>query len=223
MAGEELDAAHIGKCGIDGDRRLALRRLNALVGFPWLTASKLPELLLFTPVWLGDGGSAVPTHVRTPEGVELPVFSDALADEIGGRYGTPVQMTQIDEGIFDDSAVSVITSATVDEIGKLTGRDADVRRFRPNVVVRQTHPAPFRESEWVGGVLLFGDGHEAPEVRISSDDARCSMVNLDPDSAAAAPEILKTIVRVNQNNAGVYASVARAGRIAVGQAVTLRR
>jgi hypothetical protein len=52
-------------------------------------------------------------------------------------------------------------------------------------------------------------------------DVRCSMVNLDPDSASAAPEVLKAVVRANQNNAGIYGAVIRIGRLAVGQTIVL--
>jgi hypothetical protein len=45
------------------------------------------------------------------------------------------------------------------------------------------------------------------------------MVNLDPDSASPAPEVLKAVVRANQNNAGIYGAVTRVGRLAVGQKV----
>ena len=44
-------------------------------------------------------------------------------------------------------------------------------------------------------------------------------VNLDPDSASPAPEVLKAVVRANQNNAGIYGAVTRVGRLAVGQKV----
>jgi uncharacterized protein YcbX len=223
MAGEELDAAELGPHGIDGDRRFALRRTNVQTGFPWLTASKLPELLLFTPVRLDNSQSVLPTHVRTPEGIEFPVLSHALADEIGFRRGEPVEMIQVDEGIFDDSTISVIASSTVDEIGTLTGQTSDVRRFRPNVLVRLTRPLPFQEVEWIGRTLSFGDGDDAPSISVTTEDVRCSMVNLDPGSAASAPEFLKTIARVNRNCAGIYGAVTRPGRLAVGQAVRLHR
>ena len=49
MAGELLDVATLGWHGIEGDRRLAFRRLTDKSGFPWLTASKLPQLLLYKP------------------------------------------------------------------------------------------------------------------------------------------------------------------------------
>jgi hypothetical protein len=53
-------------------------------------------------------------------------------------------------------------------------------------------------------------------------DERCSMVNLDPDSAAPAPEMLKAVVRVHQNTAGIYGTVTRIGQLAVGQTIFLR-
>ena len=75
MAGERLEAADIGWHGINGDRRLALRRTHEQTGFPWLTATTLPDLLLFTPVRHEDGAKRdLPTHVRTPDGTQLPVF-----------------------------------------------------------------------------------------------------------------------------------------------------
>ena len=49
-----------------------------------------------------------------------------------------------------------------------------------------------------------------------------SKVNFDPDSADPAPEVLKAVVRVHQNTAGVYGEVTRTGRLAVGQTVFLR-
>ncbi len=76
----------------------------------------------------------------------------------------------------------------------------------------------------MGGVLSFGkkDDDDAPAIAVTMRDVRCSMVNLDPDSASPAPEVLKAVVRANQNNAGVYGAVTRVGRLAVGQTVFLR-
>ncbi len=222
MAGEALDAADLGWHGLDGDRRLAFRRIDDRSGFPWLTASKLPDLLLFVPLRRdgGDQGDS-PTHIRTPEGEELPVFGERLAAEVGRRHGAPVQMMQLKHGIFDDACISAIASETVREISRLAGRSPDVRRFRPNVVVRLLRSVPFQEDEWLGGVLSFGEGDDAPAIAVTMRDVRCSMVNLDPDSATPAPEVLKAVVRANQNNAGIYGAVIRTGRLAAGQAVFL--
>ena len=158
-------------------------------GFPWLSASKLPDLVRFAPRRSEDGAEGeLPTHIRTPDGEEVPIFGEALAAEVGRRYGAPVQMMQLKHGIFDEASVSVIASDTVREIGRLAGRSLDVRRFRPNVVVRLLRPGPFQEDEWVGGVLSFGEGDDAPAIAVTMRDLRCSMVNLDPDTAVRRPK-----------------------------------
>jgi uncharacterized protein YcbX len=111
MRGEPLDAATLDWHGLDGDRRLAFRRLDERGGFPWLTATKLPDLILFTPQRRdGGNGEALPTHVLTPEGEEMPVFGETLAAEIGRRCRASVQMMQLRQGIFDEASISVITS-----------------------------------------------------------------------------------------------------------------
>jgi MOSC domain-containing protein len=222
MAGEPLETATLGWHGLESDRRFAVRRLDDRSGFPWLQASKLPELLTFAPSREGGTDAGLPTHVRTPDGEVMPILSDELAAEIGRLYGAPVQMMQLRQGIFDDATVSVIASDTVREITQLAGRPHDLRRFRPNIVVRLLQPSPFQEDGWVGGVLSFGDQHDGPEIAVTMKDERCSMVNFDPDTAVAAPEMLKAVVRANQNHAGVYGAVTRTGRLVVGQPVFLR-
>ena len=130
-------------------------------------------------------------------------------------------MMQLKHGIFDDASVSVITSDTVREVCRLAGTGADVRRFRPNIVVRSTRAVPFEEDEWIGGVLTFGDGDDAPAVAVTMRDVRCAMVNIDPDDGSIAPEVLTAAVRANENNAGIYGTVTRIGQLAVGQIVVL--
>jgi uncharacterized protein len=222
MGGECLEEANLGWYGIAGDRRLAFRRMEDRSGMPWLTASKLPDLLLFAPHRREDGAQGdLPTHIRTPDGEELPVFGEDLAAEVGRRYGSPVQMMQLRHGIFDEASISVIATDTMCEIGRLAGRSLDIRRFRPNVVVRLLRSVPFQEDEWLGGVLSFGEGDDAPAINVTMRDQRCSMVNLDPDSTSPAPEVMKAVVRANQNNAGIYGTVTRIGRLAVGQTILL--
>ena len=224
MGGERIEVANLGWHGLDGDRRLAFRRMDVRSGMPWLTASKLPDLLLFAPYRREDGAQGdLPSHIRTPDGKAMSVFGEDLATEVGRRYGAPVQMMQLNHGIFDEASISVIASDTVREIARLAERRPDVRRFRPNVVIRLLRSVPFQEDEWLGGVLSFGEADDAPSITVTMGDVRCSMVNLDPDSASPAPEVLKAIVRANQNNAGIYGAVTRIGRLAVGQTVLLRQ
>ncbi len=220
MGGELLDAADLGWHGLDGDRRLAFRRVGDRGGFPWLTATKLPELILFTPLRRGpaiDGN--LPTHVRTPEGAELAVFGQELAADVGRRCGLPVEMMHLNRGIFDEASISIIASATVNEIGRLAAQSPDVRRFRPNILIKLLRSLPFEEDKWVGGILSFGQNNDATSIAVTNRDERCSMVNFDPDSARPAPEVLKAVVRKRNNKAGVYGTVLRRGRLAVGQPI----
>ena len=96
--------------------------LTIAAAFPWLTASTLPELILFAPQRRGPAADGdLPTHVRTPEGEELAVFGQELATEVGRRHGSPVEMMHLNRGIFDEASISVIASATVGEVGEACG------------------------------------------------------------------------------------------------------
>ncbi|PWT84986.1 MAG: hypothetical protein C5B58_03830 [Acidobacteria bacterium] len=220
MAGEQLDTANLRWHGIEGDRRLAFRRVNDRSGMPWLTASQLPDLLRYTPHRdEANAGGDLPTHIRTLDGQLMSVFGETLANEIGKRHGAPVQVMHLRHGIFDETPISLITSATVCEIVE---RSLDARQFRPNIVVRLPQSGAFQEDAWLNGAISFGEGSDAPEIVITMRDERCSMVNLNPDSAIPTPEVMKAIVRMNQNTAGVYGAVTRPGRLTVGQTVVFR-
>jgi len=224
MRGESLAAAPLGWHGIECDRRFAIRRLDDAGGFPWLTASKLPDLVRFTPLrQTPSDENELPTRVRTPDADELPLLGDALAADIAGRCGLAVQILQLRQGIFDEASVSVIGSATVREVCRLGGVPDDVRRFRPNILLRSTGETPFEEDAWVGGTVTFGDGPRTPAIAITMRDLRCVMVNIDPDRASTDPQVLKAVVSANQSHAGVYAAVVRTGPLAVGDKVFLHR
>ncbi|HKV33969.1 MAG TPA: MOSC domain-containing protein [Pyrinomonadaceae bacterium] len=222
MAGVATRSAFLGWHGLQGDRRFAFRRLNDNSGFPWLTASRLPELLLYQPMGLDENApEPVPTHVRTPEGIELALGSAELQNIIAEKFGSPVELMKMKHGIFDDATVSVINSATISAIGQEAGADLDARRFRPNIVIASEAKEPFLEDGWIGGRLVFGDSEVGPVVNMAMRDLRCVMINLDPDTAQQDPRVMKAAVRLNDNNAGAYGTVARTGQLSVGQSVSL--
>lgn len=222
MAGVATESAFLGWHGLQGDRRFAFRRLNDNSGFPWLTASRLPELLLYQPFGLDEtADEPVPTHVRTPEGIDLALRSAELQNIIAEKFGSPVELMKMKHGIFDDATVSVINLATISAIGREAGADLDVRRFRPNIVIASEAKEPFLEDGWIGGRIVFGDSEVGPVVNVAMRDLRCVMINLDPDTAQQDPRVMKAAVRLNDNNAGAYGTVARTGQLSVGQSVFL--
>jgi len=230
MAGTRTESAFLGWHGLEGDRRFAFRRLGDDGSFPWLSASRLPELLLYQPLALDEpGGESLPTHVRTPHGLQLELRSAELNAEISRRCGSNVELMNLKHGIFDEATISVISLATMAGIGREAGLELDRRRFRANIVVDTERTEPFLEDEWVGGTLVFGDLSEPrgvgaagePAVNVTMPDLRCVMINLDPETAEKDARVMKTVVRLNQNNAGVYATVVRTGQLRVGDRVSL--
>lgn len=225
MAGVATDSAVLGWHGLEGDRRFAFRRIEADNGFPWLSASKLPELILYQPIGFDEStGEPLPTHVNTPSGSHLELRSAELVSEISGRLKSGVELMQLKHGVFDEAPISVISLATINGIDREagTGGALDRRRFRMNIVLETESDQPFLEDGWIGSTLMFGDSDaNGPAVHVTLPDLRCVMVNLDPDTAAKDARVMKTVSRLNQNNAGVYAMVVRTGRINIGDRVSL--
>jgi MOSC domain-containing protein len=222
MAGIATDSAYLGWHGLAGDRRFAFRRLGDETGFPWLSASRLPELLLYHPLGLDDSAAEpVPTHVRTPAGLRLELRSAELKAELIARFGSHLELIHLKHGIFDDAPISVISLATIAGIGREAGSDLDRRRFRANLFLETERSEPFLEDGWIGRTLVFGNDDPGPAVSVNVRDPRCMMLNLDPDTAKQDPRIMKTVVRLNNNNAGIYATVLRTGTIRVGDKVSL--
>jgi uncharacterized protein YcbX len=222
MAGTVMESAFLGWHGLDGDRRFAFRRLGDDSGSPWLTASRVAELLLYHPVGLDEStGEPLPTHVRTPAGSRVELRSLELQSEIAERFGSGVELMKLKHGIFDDASISVISLATIAGIGGEAGVSLDRRRFRANIVLETRDREPFLEDGWVGGTLVFGTREPRPAVSVTARDVRCKMINLDPDTGIQDKRVLKTVVRLNKNNAGVYGTVVRTGTIRVGEPVSL--
>jgi uncharacterized protein YcbX len=223
MAAIRLEKASLGWNGVEGDRRFAFRRTQDKSKMPWLTASRLPELLLYQPsdpvASIDGNGNAI--DVNTPSGRNLSLQSQELCDELSRKFGSPLELTQLDQGIFDETPVSVINLATIRQIEREVGRSMEVLRFRPNILVESLSNEPFAEDAWVGKSLAFGTGENCPTVNVTMLDKRCVMINLDPHTAAADAQVMKAAVRLNDNNAGVYGTVTTTGELEVGQKVWL--
>ena len=112
----------------------------------------------------------------------MPVFGEDLAAEVGRLYGAPVQMMQLRHGIFDEASISVIALDTMREIGRLAGRSLDVRRFRPNVVVRLLMVVPTATSCrcQCGCRMLADPGSNLPSRFRANDTSGISFATRSP-------------------------------------------
>ena len=222
MAGIPTQSAYLGWHGLNGDRRFAFRRLNDTGGFPWLSASRLPELLMYQPLGLEDNAEEpTPTHIRTPEGLHLELESKELEKSISTELRSAVGLMKLKHGIFDEASVSVINLATISAIGRDLETNLDTRRFRANILIESDATEPFVEDSWIGGTLVFGDTAVGPTVSVTLRDLRCVMVNLDPDTSKSDSRVMKSVIRLNDNYAGAYGTVTRTGQLSVGQSVSL--
>lgn len=222
MAGIEMEHSSLGWHGLVGDRRFGVRQVKNNSGFPWLSASKMPELLLYHPCDFDESHSELlPTRVQTPCDDLHEISGDRLRHEIGERIGCNIEFMTLKHGIFDDAPVSVVASTTISHVCEQAGIASDHRRFRANIVVNLDEPAPFAEDDWVGRVIAFGKDHPAPAIYVTKRDVRCKMIGLDPDTAEHDPTVLKAAVDLNENNAGVYGTVVCTGTINFGDSVFL--
>jgi uncharacterized protein len=142
--------------------------------------------------------------------MEGPDFRDMVTD-----FDLP-------QGTFFDIAVlHVLTTATLDQLGKLypAGQMA-TRRFRPNIVIDTADGAAgFVENDWVGRTLHLG---EQVQLAISEPCPRCVMITLSQGALPKDPGILRTAAQHNKTHVGVYASVLRGGQVRHGDHITVQ-
>jgi uncharacterized protein YcbX len=206
MAGEALDEVDVSWHGLAGDRRWAFVREGVeRSGFPWLTIRERSDMWHYVPELVDPSRpDASRTLVRTPGGASYDVTDPALAAELG--HGARV--IKQNRGVFDTMPLSLLSTGSVEALR--AGLDA--RRFRPNILLEGGG-----EDDLVGRVLQIG----GMRMRVDQHDERCVVVNVDPDTTERDPSILRKIAQERDSRFGVYGSVVEAGRIAVGDSVTL--
>jgi uncharacterized protein len=116
--------------------------------------------------------------------------------------------------------VHLLTTATLDRLRELYPQGRfDVRRFRPNIVVRMTSgERDFVENAWIGQTLAIGD-----DVRLSITVPcpRCVMTTLPQGDLPGDTGILPTAVQHYRASVGVYASVPQGGTVRRGDPIRL--
>jgi uncharacterized protein YcbX len=221
MAGEPLPVAELSWHGFARDRRFAFRRVGVVSGIPWLTASKLEALVCYRPYHAGAEGDGRTLRVVTPEGDELEAHGAELRERLSQAHGQPVELFHWKHGMYDEAPLSLISTSTLTALERASGRELDVRRFRPNIVVEAASGEPFAEDSWIGHVIAFGSRGPAAAMSVSRRDLRCHMINLDPETAAPDLRILRAVSQSHDAYAGVYGSTFRTGTVRVGDEVHL--
>jgi uncharacterized protein YcbX len=192
-------------------------RLSELLGHAVTITTKAPERSRYLAVWPEMDG-VMPDADRAAYGVgddpdgTLTDFALAMAAPTGT--------------FFDVSALHVVARATLDRLGEVqpASRFA-VERYRPNVVVDGVDA--FAENAWGGGATLQLGGVTAAGL---IPTMRCIMTTLAQGDLPRDNDVLRTLTKTNRieipnmgtwSCVGSYAAVTGAGRIAVGDEVTV--
>jgi uncharacterized protein YcbX len=218
MHGERLEALHLDKYGVAGDRAWAVSSSGAPSGKPMLSGAERAAMLLFSAE--GEGNS---TKVTAPDGTRFsaadPCLLASMERHLPGKHA--LQMLHSERPMTDVRPISVLGSGTIRQMEQELGRVVDARRFRANILLDfSPSQQGFTEDALVGRSIRLG---EDAVLFITERDPRCRIVTLDPQTAAADPLLMKHLDRQHQGRVGVYATVERTGWLRVGDPVAMLR
>jgi uncharacterized protein YcbX len=154
---------------------------------------------------------------------ELELLDGPWAAHYSALLGKPVTLARgrrPGEFVYG-ATVSLMTTAAVRWLERLSGHDVDPARFRSNFTVAAEGDEPV-EREWIGSQLRLGEA----TVRVLEPIGRCAVIDLDPSSGTKDARTLKTLAmadraRYGTLEFGVYAEVTSHGLVIVGDEVAL--
>jgi hypothetical protein len=112
--------------------------------------------------------------------------------------------------------VSVINLASVRDLSAKMGVELDPLRFRANVYV-DGWPA-WAENDWAGRELMLGWAR----AKVFKPIVRCAATEVDPTTAIRDLEVVKALFDTyGHMHCGIYLQVTSAGRVGIGDAVTV--
>ena len=237
MLGEKLEQSEVEPGGIQGDRQWAV--VDAEIGVS-LSAKRYAELLSCR-AWTNDSE----IMIALPDGSEVPVDSTEAANGLSALLGRKVitrsaESTQtiqhefptaITEGegepflwepgteaFFDRAPLHLLTTATISELSRLQPDSVfDRARFRPNFLI-DTDETGFVEDDWVNKKLSLG----SLKCQVIDHKPRCVMVTRSQGDLPKDTEVIRTIVKNNDGNAGVELRALESGSLGCGDEVVLQ-
>lgn len=216
LLGERLDDVEIEQRGLIGDRLWAVRDVEGKIGSGKNTRRfrRMPGLLHLR----GRFGERAPT-VELPDGevfaADDPAGHAAVSHALG-RNVTIAREAAVQH--HDEGPVSLITTAGLRQLATMIGAPVDPARFRANLVI-DLPGTGFPDDSWLGQDLQVG-----PTVILRPQElqTRCIMIDMAQGDLPEDGRLLKAIAERPDLTFGLWATVVRPGRIAVGDTVTVR-
>lgn len=223
FGGESLASAELKWSGLDGDRQYAFHKSADGSRFPWLTGRAVSQLNTYVARFTEPDNPRKSAVRISAQGHDYDLRDEALRQRLSDAVGEDIRLIQIGRGIFDTMPVSVMASATPPLVEAAAGVPIDPRRFRANLIIETPPGEAARETHWVGGTLIFGEGPDVAKLLVSAPIDRCVMITIDPDTGERNPAILRTVVEKFDNFIASRCSPAALGRIKIGDRVRLER
>ena len=217
MRGMAVEQACVSLNGIYGDRRYAFvqKGCAATDSFPWMTGREQPRMITYQPAvarlpTFEDADP--PVNVQTPDGDVFEVSDPRLRARVERDAQTELFLIKNGRGNYDSQHLSIFNLFTLSALEAESGASIDPRQFRANLYVESTEAQAFAEEGWLGHVLQIGTA----VVAITKKDTRCMMINLEPRTGRQQPNVLRTVTRLHNQQAGVYANVMSPGVVRPG-------
>lgn len=213
MGGESLRTARLDARGIVGDRWFAVRDADGhfACGKNTRRFRRHDEVFDFAAATVDN---AVVVH---RDGRSWPAGDPALDGELSDAFGVPVQVVpESAVSHFDDGAISIVGSATLDWCAQRWRIDADSRRLRVNFVVGTDEP--FEEEGWLDRDVELG----AVTLRVVRRIERCRTVDVAQDGTTAHGRWLVPLSAERDMCVAVYADVLSPGEVRVGDELVPR-
>lgn len=158
--------------------------------------------------------------LRSPSSasVEFEGYVPEEIEELEDR-GTVFSRESPQETFFDIAMVHIITTNTIDTLRKLAPESRiEARRFRPNIIIDVPDVDGFVEESWVNKTLQIGND---VKLKIIQPTGRCVMTTLAQGDLPNDINVLKTLVKENSGNFGVYAEVIQTGQVTIDDEVVV--
>jgi hypothetical protein len=146
-------------------------------------------------------------------------LGDAISERLGRRGRLAVTRAPDVRRPYVASPCHLLTSATLKALSAAypSGRFVP-QRFRPNIVLDCGDEVGFIETGWMQQSLSVG----AVGMKVIDHCLRCALTTRPQADLPKDPGILHTAQQRNENRVGIYAEIAHAGRVAIGDRAALQ-